>query len=950
MTIRRRRRTPLAGLIALSSIVATVAVALWLASGSGAAMTGAQTVGPGNAPAVTAIGSSVTLSWPASTLEPGGQPVGGYIVTRYDGSGAPQAIGPACSDVVDGLQCIETNVPDGTWHYSVTPVIGEWRGSESATTSVIVAAPTLTTVTPNARGQGFTGNLTLTGTNLVNGAGVVFSGTGITVNTVTFNSPTQLTVNISVAPTATIGARNVTVTNPDGGTATCNNCFTVNTGPTLTTVTPNARGQGFTGNLTLTGTNLVNGAGVVFSGTGITVNTVTFNSPTQLTVNISVAPTATIGARNVTVTNPDGGTATCNNCFTVNTGPTLTTVTPNARGQGFTGNLTLTGTNLVNGAGVVFSGTGITVNTVTFNSPTQLTVNISVAPTATIGARNVTVTNPDGGTATCNNCFTVNTGPTLTTVTPNARGQGFTGNLTLTGTNLVNGAGVVFSGTGITVNTVTFNSPTQLTVNISVAPTATIGARNVTVTNPDGGTATCNNCFTVNTGPTVSAINPNFGLPNNTYNNVVVTGTSFVSGATVSLGAGITVNSVTFNSPTQLTVNITVLSTAAIGARNVTVTNPDGGVGACASCYTVTTGPTVTSVTPNSRGQAATNQDLVISGTFFRPGATVTFSGAGITVNTVTFNSPTQLTVNISILQGAAISARNVTVSNPTGFGAGVCTACFSVAARPGTFSLNPNTRGQGAANQVIVITGSLFQSGATVAFSGTGITLNSVTFNSATQLTVNISIAAGATTGARNVTITNPDGGFRTASAFTVAAAPNPTSVNPNSRPQGFSGTVTIAGSGFVNGATVAFSGTGITVNSVTFNNASQLTVNITIAADATTGARNVTLTNPNAGTATCVGCLTVNPRPLPTSVILASRARATTGSHTIAGTGFVSGASVVFSGTGITVNTVTFNSSTQLTINITVLPAASLGARNVTVTNPDMGTGTCTGCFAVS
>ena len=949
MTIRRPRRAPLAGLVALLSILATVGVALWLGSGAGAAMTAAQTVSPGNAPDVTAIGSSVSVSWSESTLLPGGQPVEGYIVARYDGGGATQTVGPGCDGVVVGLQCTETSVPDGTWHYSVTPVVGQWRGAESATTSVIVAAPSLTTVTPNARGQGFTGNVTLTGTNLVNGATVAFSGTGITVNTVTFNSATQLTVNISIAPTATTGTRNVTVTNPDGGTATCVGCFTVNTAPSLTTVTPNARGQGFTGNVTLTGTNLVNGATVAFSGTGITVNTVTFNSATQLTVNISIAPTATTGTRNVTVTNPDGGTATCVGCFTVNTAPSLTTVTPNARGQGFTGNVTLTGTNLVNGATVAFSGTGITVNTVTFNSATQLTVNISIAPTATTGTRNVTVTNPDGGTATCVGCFTVNTAPSLTTVTPNARGQGFTGNVTLTGTNLVNGATVAFSGTGITVNTVTFNSATQLTINISIAPTATTGTRNVTVTNPDGGTATCVGCFTVNTGPTVTAIDANFGLLNTTYSNVTVTGAGFVSGATVSLGAGVTVNTVTFNSSTQLTLNIAVASTAVLGTRNVTVTNLDGGNGSCAGCYTVITGPTVTAVTPNTRGQDAASQNVVVTGSFFRPGATAAFSGAGISVNSTTFNSPTQLTVNISILQGAAISARNVTVTNPTGFGTATCAACFSVTARPGTFSLNPSTRGQGAANQVITITGTLIQSGATVAFSGTGITINSTTVTAPSQITLNVSIAAGATVGNRNVTITNPDAGTRTMNgAFTVVAAPIPTAVT--ARPQGFNGTTIIAGSGFASGATVVFSGTGIIVNSVTFNNGSQLTVNITIAPDATTGPRNVTVTNTNAGTGSCLNCFTVNPRPLPASLSPPTRARTTTGSHTIAGTGFASGASVVFSGTGITVNSVTFNSSTQLTVNITVSPAAPVGSRNVTVTNPDMGTGACTGCFAVS
>jgi hypothetical protein len=38
----------------------------------------------------------------------------------------------------------------------------------------------------------------------------------------------------------------------------------------------------------------------------------------------------------------------------------------------------------------------------------------------------------------------------------------------------------------------------------------------------------------------------------------------------------------------HLTANITILATATIGARGVTVVNPDKGIGTCAGCFTVT--------------------------------------------------------------------------------------------------------------------------------------------------------------------------------------------------------------------------------------------------------------------------------------------------------------------------------------------------------------------------
>ncbi len=69
---------------------------------------------------------------------------------------------------------------------------------------------------------------------------------------------------------------------------------------------------------------------------------------------------------------------------------------------------------------------------------------------------------------------------------------------------------------------------------------------------------------------------------------VVLTGNTFSNAAMCSFSAGITVNSCVFNSTTQLTANITVASSAALGSRNVTVTNPDGQTANLAGGFGVT--------------------------------------------------------------------------------------------------------------------------------------------------------------------------------------------------------------------------------------------------------------------------------------------------------------------------------------------------------------------------
>ena len=136
---------------------------------------------------------------------------------------------------------------------------------------------------------------------------------------------------------------------------------------------------------------------------------------------------------------------------------------------------------------------------------------------------------------------------------------------------------------------------------------------------------------------------------------------------------------------------------------------------------------------------------------------TQSFTGLSITKG-----ASTDLEVGVRGVQNQAarvyeISARvTFTVGNPT----------FT--------SVTPASRGQNTASQNLAIAGTNFQSGAAVTFSGTGITVNSTTFNSATSLTANVTVSTGATTGARGLTITNPDFGAVTAAgAFTVNSGP---------------------------------------------------------------------------------------------------------------------------------------------------------------------------------
>jgi len=75
--------------------------------------------------------------------------------------------------------------------------------------------------------------------------------------------------------------------------------------------------------------------------------------------------------------------------------------------------------------------------------------------------------------------------------------------------------------------------------------------------------------------PTIIAVDPNSGLQSRTIP-VTITGTDLTGATAVSFGAGITVSNVVVNSATQITANIIISGSAAIGAHDVAVTTPGG--------------------------------------------------------------------------------------------------------------------------------------------------------------------------------------------------------------------------------------------------------------------------------------------------------------------------------------------------------------------------------------
>ena len=326
-----------------------------------------------------------------------------------------------------------------------------------------MAAPTLSSVSPNQGPSSGGTTVTLTGTGFTGATAVRFGTTAAASFIVT--SSTQIT---AVTPPGT-GAVNVTVTTSQG-TSTQTVTYTYVTAPVLSSLAPTQGPTAGGTTVTLTGTNLTGATAVSFDATAATSFTV--NSPTQIT---AVAPAHAAGAAAVTVTTP-GGTSNPDNpvaYFFYATAPSATNIAPSSGTVAGGTTVILTGSGFINATAVRFDATAATSFTV--NSPSQIT---AVTPAHAAGAAAVTVTTP-GGTSNALDYFYL-AAPTLTSLTP-SQGPASGGSvIALTGTNLTTTTSVLFGGTPATF---TVLSPTQVT---ALPPAGAAGAVTVTVATAAG--------------------------------------------------------------------------------------------------------------------------------------------------------------------------------------------------------------------------------------------------------------------------------------------------------------------------------------------------------------------------------------------------------------------------------------------------------------------------------
>ena len=184
--------------------------------------------------------------------------------------------------------------------------------------------------------------------------------------------------------------------------------------------------------------------------------------------------------------------------------------------------------------------------------------------------------------------------------------------------------------------------------------------------------------------------------------------------------------------------------------------------------------PTISSLSPSTVAAGAAAQTLTVNGTNFVSSSVVSFNG---TARATAFVSATRLTISLTTADLATQGTYDVTVATPAPGGGTTAATTFTVTAPapnpvPAIGSLSPNTAVAGSGAFTLTINGTNFVSGATATFNNVSRT---VTFVSATQLTVAVQATDVATAGTYDVVVTNPApaGGASAPASFTVTPAP---------------------------------------------------------------------------------------------------------------------------------------------------------------------------------
>ena len=366
-----------------------------------------------------------------------------------------------------------------------------------------------------------------------------------------------------------------------------------------------------------------------------------------------------------------------------------------------------------------------------------------------------------------------------------------------------------------------------------------------------------------NPAPAISGVSPSALAAGATAPVIAVVGTGFVPTTVIKVNG----NSRTTAYVTSKQVNVTLsdADVATGGSLALTAVNatPGGGTSSAASVSVWNPAPGYAiSVSPASIVVGGSSPVTVtITGTNFIPTSTVQVNGV---TRSSTYVNSTKLTFQITVTEQATSQALLIQVVNPTPGGGLSILMPLNVLQKTPTPVLTQVTPTQivmGSSDTQIVVTGS--DLGQQFGNNNSSVLTSQIQWNN-TPLTTywyfyygnpqtiyaNVPASLLTSTGTANVTVVSSTSTPSTSNALTVTIIPPPppsvSSISPNTGPINTAATLTISGTGFNSGSTVALNGTNI---DSTYVSPYQITVNLPASAVRLPGNLQFTVTTPPPG-----------------------------------------------------------------------------------------------------
>ena len=450
--------------------------------------------------------------------------------------------------------------------------------------------------------------------------------------------------------------------------------------------------------------------------------------------------------------------------------------------------------------------------------------------------------------------------PVVTSVSPDKATIGSIGpSIIVAGQNFVDRSIVQLDGAPLATN---FVSGTELRATIPTSKLTTVGVLRLSVgTSPPGGGASKEVTFeVVNPGAALTSLSPLSVIAGAGATTIQASGTGFVPGAKVVLGA--TELTTTFSNATTLTATIPSSLLGSSGSMPVKVVNPAPGGGPSTTISFTVANPAaaVQLINPSAAFVGSAAMQIIVNGSGFVAGSNVLFNGNPLATQFINGDE-----VRATVPAGSLGAAGDfpVAVSNPPPGGGVTAPVVFRVQyPAPQPSALAPASASVGSGPTDVVVTGVGFFITSQITFDGAPA---ATTFQDPTHVKATLSAAQLAAAGTIAVRVVNsaPGGGTSAALAFAINnALPTITALNPASVTAGSPDrTITVNGTGFV--PTTTAKSNGVLVMT-TYVNATTLTAVVPSNHLLFPGNVAITVTNPAPGGGTSavrnlsVGCET--------------------------------------------------------------------------------------------